>query len=160
ALLDRRGKTSPLYGLFDIRQFYDFAGNRRRQNPRRAPFDKVCYVGCGVTTGIRAVINTAKGEPGAKCIVFWLGRIGFNVIQGLRLVGTDMIIGVDLNPEKKVWGERFGMTHFVNPAEVGGDLVAHLVNMTKSDADQIGGADYTFECVGNVNLMRIALECC
>ena len=123
-----------------------------------APFDKVCYVGCGVTTGIGAVINTAKVEPGAKCIVFGLGGIGLNVIQGLRLVGTDMIIGVDLNPEKKAWGERFGMTHFVNPAEVGGDLVAHLVNMTKSDADQIGGADYTFECVGNVNLMRIALE--
>ena len=125
-----------------------------------APFDKVCYVGCGVTTGIGAVINTAKVEPGAKCIVFGLGGIGLNVIQGLRLVGTDMIIGVDLNPEKKAWGERFGMTHFVNPAEVGGDLVAHLVNMTKSDADQTGGADYTFECVGNVNLMRIALECC
>ena len=120
-----------------------------------APFDKVCYIGCGVTTGIGAVINTAKVEPGAKCIVFGLGGIGLNVIQGLRLVGADMIIGVDLNPEKKAWGERFGMTHFVNPAEVGGDLVAHLVNMTKSGADQIGGADYTFECVGNVKLMRI-----
>src|SRR5262249_8802748 len=125
-----------------------------------APFDKVCYIGCGVTTGIGAVINTAKVEHGAKCIVFGLGGIGLNVIQGLRLVGADMIIGVDLNPEKKAWGERFGMTHFVNPAEVGGDLVAHLVNMTKSGADQIGDADYTFECVGNVNLMRIALECC
>ena len=125
-----------------------------------APFDKVCYIGCGVTTGIGAVINTAKVEPGAKCIVFGLGGIGLNVIQGLRLVGADMIIGVDLNPEKKAWGERFGMTHFVNPAEVDGDLVAHLVNMTKSGADQIGGADYTFECVGNVKLMRIALESC
>jgi S-(hydroxymethyl)glutathione dehydrogenase/alcohol dehydrogenase len=125
-----------------------------------APFDKVCYIGCGVTTGIGAVINTAKVEAGAKCIVFGLGGIGLNVIQGLRLVGAEMIIGVDLNPEKKAWGERFGMTHFVNPAEVGGDLVAHLVNMTKSGADQIGGADYTFECVGNVNLMRAALECC
>src|SRR6266516_687065 len=125
-----------------------------------APFDKVCYIGCGVTTGIGAVINTAKAEPGAKCIVFGLGGIGLNVIQGLRLVGADMIIGVDMNPEKKAWGERFGMTHFVNPAEVGTDLVAHLVNMTKSSADQIGGADYTFECVGNVNLMRAALECC
>ena len=125
-----------------------------------APFDKVCYIGCGVTTGVGAVINTAKVEPGAKCIVFGLGGIGLNVIQGLRLVGADMIIGVDLNPEKKAWGERFGMTHFVNPKEVGGDLVAHLVNMTKSGADQIGGADYTFECVGSVNLMRMALESC
>jgi S-(hydroxymethyl)glutathione dehydrogenase/alcohol dehydrogenase len=125
-----------------------------------APFDKVCYIGCGVTTGIGAVINTAKVEPGAKCIVFGLGGIGLNVIQGLRLVGADMIIGVDLNPEKKTWGERFGMTHFVNPHEVEGDLVAHLVNMTKRGADQIGGADYTFECVGNVKLMRAALESC
>ena len=125
-----------------------------------APFDKVCYIGCGVTTGVGAVINTAKVEPGAKCIVFGLGGIGLNVIQGLRLVGADMIIGVDLNPEKKAWGERFGMTHFVNPKEAGGDLVAHLVNMTKSGADQIGGADYTFECVGNTNLMRAALESC
>ena len=125
-----------------------------------APFDKVCYIGCGVTTGIGAVINTAKVEPGAKCVVFGLGGIGLNVIQGLRLAGADMIIGVDLNPDKKAWGERFGMTHFVNPKEVGGDLVAHLVNMTKKGADQIGGADYTFECVGNVNLMRIALESC
>ena len=89
-----------------------------------APFDKVCYIGCGVTTGIGAVINTAKVEPGAKCIVFGLGGIGLNVIQGLKLAGADMIIGVDLNPDKKAWGERFGMTHFVNPAEVGGDLVA------------------------------------
>jgi S-(hydroxymethyl)glutathione dehydrogenase/alcohol dehydrogenase len=125
-----------------------------------APFDKVCYIGCGVTTGIGAVINTAKVEPGSKCIVFGLGGIGLNVIQGLRLVGADMIIGVDINSEKKAWGERFGMTHFVNPSEVGGDLVAHLVNMTRSGADQIGGADYTFECVGNVKLMRMALECC
>src|SRR6202453_4208777 len=125
-----------------------------------APFDKVCYIGCGVTTGIGAVINTAKVEPGSKCIVFGLGGIGLNVIQGLRLVGADMIIGVDLNPEKKAWGERFGMTHFVNPSEVEGDLVAHLVNMTKRGADQIGGADYTFECIGNVKLMRMALESC
>ena len=119
-----------------------------------APFDKVCYIGCGVTTGIGAVINTAKVEPGAKAIVFGLGGIGLNVIQGLRLAGADMIIGVDLNPDKKAWGERFGMTHFVNPKDVDGDLVAHLVNMTKS------GADYTFECVGNVHLMRMALESC
>ena len=106
------------------------------------------------------MINTAKVTPGAKCVVFGLGGIGLNVIQGLRLVGADMIIGVDLNPDKKAWGERFGMTHFVNPKEVGGDLVPHLVNMTKQGADQIGGADYTFECVGNVNLMRMALESC
>ena len=119
-----------------------------------ASFDKVCYIGCGVTTGIGAVINTAKVEPGANCVVFGLGGIGLNVIQGLRLVGADMIIGVDLNPDKKAWGERFGMTHFVNPKEVGGDLVAHLVELTK------GGADYSFECIGNVDLMRIALECC
>ena len=125
-----------------------------------APFDKVCYIGCGVTTGIGAVINTAKVEAGAKCIVFGLGGIGLNVIQGLRLVGAAMIIGVEVNPEKKAWGERFGMTHFVNAAEVGSELVPHLVNMTKSGADQIGGADYTFECIGNVNLMRAALESC
>ena len=115
-----------------------------------APFDKVCYIGCGVTTGIGAVINTAKVEPGAKCIVFGLGGIGLNVIQGLRLVGADMIIGVDINNARKQWGERFGMTHFVNPKEIGGDLVPYLVNLTKSGADQIGGADYTFECIGNV----------
>src|ERR1051326_6751914 len=125
-----------------------------------APFDKVCYIGCGVTTGIGAVINTAKVAPGAKAIVFGLGGIGLNVIQGLRLVGADMIIGVDLNPDKKAWGERFGMTHFVNPNAVDGDLVAHLVDMTKTPADPIGGADYTFECVGNVKLMRAALESC
>jgi S-(hydroxymethyl)glutathione dehydrogenase/alcohol dehydrogenase len=125
-----------------------------------APFDKVCYVGCGVTTGIGAVINTAKVEPGAKCIVFGLGGIGLNVIQGLRLVGAGMIIGVDINNARKEWGERFGMTHFVNPKEIGGELVPYLVNLTKSGADQIGGADYTFECIGNVNLMRAALESC
>jgi S-(hydroxymethyl)glutathione dehydrogenase/alcohol dehydrogenase len=119
-----------------------------------APFDKVCYIGCGVTTGIGAVINTAKVEPGANCVVFGLGGIGLNVVQGLRLVGADMIVGVDLNPDKKAWGERFGMTHFVNPKEVGGDLVAHLVELTK------GGADYSFECIGHVDLMRAALECC
>src|SRR5487761_2577511 len=115
-----------------------------------APFDKICYIGCGVTTGIGAVINTAKVQVGDRVVVFGLGGIGLNVIQGLRLAGADMIIGVDVNPEKKAGGERFGMTHFVNPKEVDGDLVAHLVNMTKSGADQIGGADYTFECVGNV----------
>ncbi|WP_026869692.1 S-(hydroxymethyl)glutathione dehydrogenase/class III alcohol dehydrogenase [Inquilinus limosus] len=123
-----------------------------------APFDKICYIGCGVTTGIGAVINTAKVEIGATAIVFGLGGIGLNVIQGLRLAGADMIIGVDLNNDKKAWGERFGMTHFVNPTEVGGDLVPYLVNMTKRGADQIGGADYTFDCTGNVKVMRAALE--
>jgi S-(hydroxymethyl)glutathione dehydrogenase/alcohol dehydrogenase len=125
-----------------------------------APFDKVCYIGCGVTTGIGAVLNTAKVEPGAKCIVFGLGGIGLNVIQGLRLAGADMIIGVDVNPAKKSWGERFGMTHFVNPKDIGGDLVPYLVDMTKRGADQIGGADYTFDCTGNVTVMRQALEAC
>jgi S-(hydroxymethyl)glutathione dehydrogenase/alcohol dehydrogenase len=119
-----------------------------------APFDKVCYIGCGVTTGIGAVINTAKVEPGANCVVFGLGGIGLNVIQGLRLAGANMIIGVDTNPGKKAWGERFGMTHFVNPKEIEGDLVPYLVDLTK------GGADYSFECIGNVELMRAALECC
>ncbi len=119
-----------------------------------APFDKVCYIGCGVTTGIGAVINTAKVEAGTNCVVFGLGGIGLNVIQGLRLVGANMIVGVDLNPERKTWGERFGMTHFVNPKEVGADLVNHLVNLTN------GGADYSFECIGNVETMRAALECC
>jgi S-(hydroxymethyl)glutathione dehydrogenase/alcohol dehydrogenase len=125
-----------------------------------APFDKVCYIGCGVTTGIGAVLNTAKVEAGANCIVFGLGGIGLNVIQGLRLAGADLIIGVDLNPARKAWGERFGMTHFVNPKEVGGDLVPYLVDMTKRGADQIGGADYTFDCTGNVTVMRQALEAC
>ncbi|WP_096784277.1 S-(hydroxymethyl)glutathione dehydrogenase/class III alcohol dehydrogenase [Rhodobacter sp. CZR27] len=125
-----------------------------------APFDKICYIGCGVTTGIGAVINTAKVEIGAKAVVFGLGGIGLNVIQGLRLAGADMIIGVDLNNAKKEWGERFGMTHFVNPTEIEGDIVAHLVNMTKTPFDQIGGADYTFDCTGNVKVMRQALEAC
>src|SRR6267154_4032216 len=125
-----------------------------------APFDKVCYIGCGVTTGIGAVLNTAKVEPGSKCVVFGLGGIGLNVIQGLKLAGADMIIGVDLNNGKKEWGERFGMTHFVNPSEIGGDLVPYLVNLTKRGADQIGGADYTFDCTGNVTVMRQALEAC
>jgi S-(hydroxymethyl)glutathione dehydrogenase/alcohol dehydrogenase len=119
-----------------------------------APFDKVCYIGCGVTTGIGAVINTAKVEPGANVVVFGLGGIGLNVIQGARLVGANMIVGVDLNPSRKPLAEKFGMTHFVNPKEVGGDLVPYLVNLTK------GGADYSFECIGNVDVMRQALECC
>ena len=123
-----------------------------------APFDKICYIGCGVTTGVGAVINTAKVERGATAAVFGLGGIGLNVIQGLRLAGADMIIGVDLNPARREWGERFGMTHFVNAAEAGDELVPHLVNMTKRGADQIGGVDYTFDCTGNVRVMRAALE--
>jgi S-(hydroxymethyl)glutathione dehydrogenase / alcohol dehydrogenase len=119
-----------------------------------APFDKVCYIGCGVTTGVGAVINTAKVQPGDNVVVFGLGGIGLNVIQGARLAGANKIVGVDLNPGRKELAEKFGMTHFVNPKEVEGDLVAHLVNITD------GGADYSFECVGNVNLMRQALECC
>ncbi len=119
-----------------------------------APFDKVCYIGCGVTTGIGAVINTAKVEPGANVVVFGLGGIGLNVIQGARLAGANMIVGVDINPSRKVLAEKFGMTHFVNPKEVKEDLVPYLVNLTK------GGADYSFECIGNVDVMRQALECC
>ncbi len=119
-----------------------------------APFDKVCYIGCGVTTGIGAVINTAKVEPGANVVVFGLGGIGLNVIQGARLAGANMIVGVDLNPARETLARKFGMTHFVNPQEVEGDLVAYLVNLTK------GGADYSFECIGNVDVMRQALECC
>src|SRR6201992_143361 len=118
-----------------------------------APFDKVCYIGCGVTTGIGAVLNTAKVEPGSKCVVFGLGGIGLNVIQGLRLAGAEQIVGVDLNPRRKEMAEKFGMTHFVNPSEVQGDLVPYLVALTK------GGADYTFECIGSTKVMRQALEC-
>ena len=119
-----------------------------------APFDKICYIGCGVTTGIGAVINTAKVEPGANVVVFGLGGIGLNVVQGARIAGADKIIGVDINPARESLGRKFGMTCFVNPNEVAGDLVAHLVELTG------GGADYSFECVGNVKLMRQALECC
>jgi S-(hydroxymethyl)glutathione dehydrogenase / alcohol dehydrogenase len=119
-----------------------------------APFAKVCYIGCGVTTGIGAVVNTAKVEPGANVVVFGLGGIGLNVIQGARMVGANMIVGVDLNPSKRSLAEKLGMTHFVNPKEVEGDLVAHLVELTG------GGADYSFECIGNVTVMRQALECC
>jgi S-(hydroxymethyl)glutathione dehydrogenase/alcohol dehydrogenase len=118
-----------------------------------APFDKICYIGCGVTTGIGAVINTAKVEPGSNVVVFGLGGIGLNVIQGARMVGADMIVGVDLNEGKRAMAEKFGMTHFVNPSQVEGDLVGHLVELTK------GGADYSFECIGNVATMRQALEC-
>ena len=119
-----------------------------------APFDKVCYIGCGVTTGIGAVINTAKVPPGANVVVFGLGGIGLNVIQGCRMVGANMIVGVDINPNRQELATKLGMTHFVNPKEVEGDLVAYLVDLTK------GGADYSFECIGNVQLMRQALECC
>ncbi len=119
-----------------------------------APFDKVCYIGCGVTTGIGAVINTARVEAGANVVVFGLGGIGLNVIQGARMVGANKIVGVDINPKRKALAEKFGMTHFVNPREVEGDLVPYLVSLTD------GGADYSFECVGNVDLMRQALECC
>ena len=119
-----------------------------------APFDKVCYIGCGVTTGIGAVIWTAKVEAGSKVVVFGLGGIGLNVIQGARMAGASVIVGVDLNPNRKALAEKFGMTHFVNPKEVKGDLVPYLVSLTG------GGADYSFECIGNVNTMRQALECC
>ena len=119
-----------------------------------APFDKVCYIGCGVTTGIGAVMFTAKVEPNTNCVVFGLGGIGLNVIQGLKLVGARQIVGVDINPGKRAMAEKFGMTHFVNPKEVKGDLVAHLVDLTG------GGADYSFECIGRVDTMRAALECC
>jgi S-(hydroxymethyl)glutathione dehydrogenase / alcohol dehydrogenase len=124
-----------------------------------APFDKICYVGCGVTTGVGAVINTARVEVGSTAVVFGLGGIGLNVLQGLRLAGADMIIGVDINNDRKEWGEKFGMTHFVNPMEIGEDVVPYIVNLTKRGADQIGGADYTFDCTGNVKVMRQALEC-
>jgi S-(hydroxymethyl)glutathione dehydrogenase/alcohol dehydrogenase len=119
-----------------------------------APFDVICYIGCGVTTGIGAVIFTAKVEPGANVVVFGLGGIGLNVIQGAKLAGADMIVGVDINPAREALGRRFGMTHFVNPKDIKGDLVGYLVELTK------GGADHSFECVGNTTLMRQALECC
>jgi len=120
-----------------------------------APFDKICYIGCGVTTGIGAVIYTAGVEPGANVVVFGLGGIGLNVIQGARLVGADKIIGVDINPGKRAMAEKFGMTHFINPRDVGNDKVVQaIVDVTG------GGADYSFDCTGNVNVMRQALECC
>ena len=119
-----------------------------------APFDKVCYIGCGVTTGIGAVINTAKVQPGDNVIVFGLGGIGLNVVQGAKLVGANLIVGVDLNENRRKLGENFGMTHFVNPDDVEDELVPHLVNLTG------GGADHSFECIGNVDTMRQALECC
>jgi S-(hydroxymethyl)glutathione dehydrogenase/alcohol dehydrogenase len=119
-----------------------------------APFEKVCYIGCGVTTGIGAVLNTAKVEPGANVVVFGLGGIGLNVVQGARIAGADRIVGVDINPAREALARKLGLTHFVNPKEVGGDLVAYLVELTG------GGADYSFECIGDVKVMRQALECC
>jgi S-(hydroxymethyl)glutathione dehydrogenase/alcohol dehydrogenase len=119
-----------------------------------APFHSACYIGCGVTTGVGAVVYTAKVEPGSNCVVFGLGGIGLNVIQGLKMIGADKIVGVDLNASKEEWGRRFGMTHFVNPKTLDGDIVPHLVNLTS------GGADYSFDCTGNVQVMRQALECC
>jgi S-(hydroxymethyl)glutathione dehydrogenase/alcohol dehydrogenase len=119
-----------------------------------APFDRICYIGCGVTTGIGAVINTAKVQVGDNVVVFGIGGIGLNVIQGARMAGARMIVGVDLNPARRTIAEKFGLTHFVNPSEVREDLVPYLVNLTG------GGADFAFECVGNIKLMRQALECC
>ncbi len=124
-----------------------------------APFDKICYIGCGVTTGIGAVLNTAKVEHDATAVVFGLGGIGLNVIQGLKMAGARMIIGVDLNNSKKEWGEKFGMTHFINPKEIEGSVVQAIVDLTKTPFDKIGGADYSFDCTGNVKVMRDALEC-
>ena len=124
-----------------------------------APFDKICYIGCGVTTGVGAVLNTANVETGATAAVFGLGGIGLNVIQGLRLAGADRIIGVDINNDRRAWGTRFGMTDFVNPREIEGSVVAHIVEMTRTPFDQIGGVDYSFDCTGNVKVMRDALEC-
>ncbi|MFN4056863.1 MAG: S-(hydroxymethyl)glutathione dehydrogenase/class III alcohol dehydrogenase [Roseinatronobacter sp.] len=124
-----------------------------------APFDKICYIGCGVTTGIGAVINTAGVEIGATAAVFGLGGIGLNVIQGLRMAGADMIIGVDLNDAKAEMARKFGMTHFINPSKISGSVVQEIVNLTKRGDDQIGGADYSFDATGNVQVMRDALEC-
>ena len=126
-----------------------------------APFDKICYIGCGVTTGIGAVLNTAQAEQDATAVVFGLGGIGLNVIQGLKMAGARMIIGVDLNDDKEEWGRRFGMTHFINPKKLaeGQSMVQTIVDLTKTPFDKIGGADYSFDCTGNVKVMRDALEC-
>jgi len=129
-------------------------GHSSIERPVCAPFDKSCYIGCGVTTGVGAVVNTAKVEPGSNVVVFGLGGIGLNVIQGAKMAGADKIIGVDINDSKEDWGRRFGMTHFVNPKKVTGDIVQHLVGLTD------GGADYTFDCTGNTTVMRQALEAC
>ena len=134
-----------LHGLLDVLELHGAAGDRGGEDPQGRAVRKACYIGCGVTTGVGAVVNTAKVEPGANCIVFGLGGIGLNVIQGLKLVGANMIVGVDINPAREEWGKKFGMTHFVNPKNVNGDLVAHLVELTG------GGADYTFDCTGNTD---------
>jgi S-(hydroxymethyl)glutathione dehydrogenase/alcohol dehydrogenase len=150
-------KGKPLYHYMGCSTFANFtvlpeiALAKIRED---APFEKVCYIGCGVTTGIGAVINTAKVEPGANVVVFGLGGIGLNVVQGARIAGAGMIIGVDVNPAREALARKFGVTHFVNPKEVKGDLVPYLVELTG------GGADYSFECIGNVDVMRQALECC
>ena len=150
-------KGSPIYHYMGCSTFSNYtvlpeiAVAKIRQD---APFDTACYVGCGVTTGVGAVVNTAKVEPGANVVVFGLGGIGLNVIQGARLVGANRIIGVDINPSKEEWGRRFGMTHFVNPKAIEGDVVPHIVALTD------GGADYSFDCTGNTTVMRQALECC
>ena len=119
-----------------------------------APFDMACYIGCGVTTGVGAVIYSAKVEPDTRCVVFGLGGIGLNVIQGLKMVGAKQIVGVDINPAREAMARKFGMTYFVNPNDIKGDLTGHIVDITQ------GGADYSFECIGNVEVMRAALECC
>ena len=119
-----------------------------------APFEMACYIGCGVTTGVGAVIYSAKVEPDTRCVVFGLGGIGLNVIQGLKMVGAKQIVGVDLNPAREAMARQFGMTDFINPKDVKGDLTGHIVEVTG------GGADYTFECIGNVDVMRVALEAC
>ncbi|WP_026940830.1 S-(hydroxymethyl)glutathione dehydrogenase/class III alcohol dehydrogenase [Hellea balneolensis] len=119
-----------------------------------APFDMACYIGCGVTTGVGAVIYSAKAEPNCVAVVFGLGGIGLNVIQGLKMIGAKQIVGVDLNPEREAIARNFGMTDFVNPTKIKGDLTGHIVDITG------GGADYTFECIGNVDVMRVALESC
>src|SRR5471030_757913 len=139
----QRRAAAPLHGHLDVREFYGRARNRTGENPSRRSFDKVCYIGCGVTTGVGAVLFTAKVEAGATVVVFGLGGIGLNVIQGARMVGAGRIIGVDINPAREAMARQFGMTDFVNPKDVA-NVVDHLVQMTD------GGADYSFECVGNV----------
>jgi S-(hydroxymethyl)glutathione dehydrogenase / alcohol dehydrogenase len=153
----RRGEGAPLLHYMGTSTFSrytvvpEIAVAKIRKD---APFDKVCYIGCGVTTGIGAVINTAKVQAGDNVVVFGLGGIGLNVVQAARMVGANKIVGVDINPGRRALAEKFGMTHFVNPTEVEGDLVPYLVSLTD------GGADFSFECVGDVRTMRQALECC
>ncbi len=143
-----------LHGLLDVLELHRAAGDRGGEDPSGRSLDKWCYIGCGVTTGVGAVVNTAKVTPGANVVVFGLGGIGLNVIQGAKMVGANKIIGVDINDSKDEWGRKFGMTDFVNPTKIGGDIVQHLVTLTG------GGADYTFDCTGNTTVMRQALEAC